>query len=167
MFNLRRRASGHVRADLWGPGAELSLLAARHSITSSAIASSVAGMIRPSAILRPLVRTITLLPALALGVAACQLVPVLMVRQSGERPERYAESLRFDTIPSSPILQACAKTVAPSPSMCSLNRMPGLALATIGASVALRTSSGSCRRSSPFSSIRSKAYRNVLSSWRR
>ena len=47
-----------------------------------------------------------------------------------------------------------------------LNRMPGLALATIDASAALRTSSGSRRRSSPFSSIRSKAYRNVLS-WRR
>src|SRR5262249_62030454 len=38
-----------------------------------------------------------------------------------------------------------------------LNRMPGLALATIDASVALRTSSGSRRRSSPFSSMRSKA----------
>src|SRR5262249_17073908 len=31
----------------------------------------------------------------------------------------------------------------------------------------LRTSIGSRRLSSPFSSIRSKAYRNVLSSWRR
>src|SRR5262249_44024985 len=52
-------------------------------------------------------------------------------------------------------------------SICSLNRMPGPALATIDASVALRTSSGSRRKSSPFSSIRSKAYRNVRSSWRR
>ena len=43
----------------------------------------------------------------------------------------------------------------------------GPALASTLASVALRTSSGSRRRSSPFSSIRSKAYRNVLSSWRR
>jgi hypothetical protein len=34
--------------------------------------------------------------------------------QSGERPERYAESFRFDTISSSPILQAWAKTVGPS-----------------------------------------------------
>ena len=51
--------------------------------------------------------------------------------------------------------------------VCSLNLMPGLALGTIDASVALRTSSGSRRRSSPFCSIRSKAYRNVLSSWRR
>src|SRR6516165_12158430 len=40
-------------------------------------------------------------------------------------------------MPSSPILHAWAKTVGPSPSICSLNRMPGLALATI-ASVALR-----------------------------
>src|SRR6516164_5627665 len=60
-------------------------------------------------------------------------------------------------MPSRPSLQAWAKTVGPSPSICSLNRMPGLALAaTIDASVALRTSSGSRRRSSPFSSIRSK-----------
>src|SRR5262249_47459804 len=51
--------------------------------------------------------------------------------------------------------------------MCSLNFIPGPALATIDASVALRTSSGSRRRSSPFNSIRSKANRNVLSSWRR
>jgi hypothetical protein len=43
----------------------------------------------------------------------------------------------------------------------------GAGLATIDANVALRTSSGSRRRSSPFSSIRSKAYRNVLSSSRR
>src|SRR5207302_7918872 len=40
-------------------------------------------------------------------------------------------------MPSSPILQAWAKTVGPSPSICSLNRMPGRALATIDASVAL------------------------------
>src|SRR4029450_5012200 len=46
-------------------------------------------------------------------------------------------------MPSSPILQAWAKTVGPSPSICSLNRMPEWALATIDASVALRTSSGS------------------------
>src|SRR5246127_1699362 len=42
-----------------------------------------------------------------------------------------------------------------------LNRMPGLALATIDASVALRTWSGSRRRSSPFNSIRSKAWRKA------
>src|SRR5262249_37305041 len=47
---------------------------------------------------------------------------------------------------SRPSLQAWAKTVGPSPSICSLNRMPGWALATIDASVALRTSSGSRRR---------------------
>jgi hypothetical protein len=39
-----------------------------------------------------------------------------ILSQSGERPERYIESLRFDTIPSSPILQAWAKTVGPAPS---------------------------------------------------
>src|SRR5262249_41187757 len=80
-----------------------------------------------------------------------------ILSQSGERPERYIESLRFDTIPSSPILQAWAKTVGPSPSMCSLKRRPRPALASILRSVALRTSSGSRRRSSPFSSMRSKA----------
>jgi putative tryptophan/tyrosine transport system substrate-binding protein len=47
--------------------------------------------------------------------------------------------------------------IFPSPSMCSLNRMPGPAFASIISSVALRFSSGSGRRSSPFSSIRSKA----------
>src|SRR5262245_48371910 len=49
---------------------------------------------------------------------------------------------RLDTMPSSPSLQAWAKTVGPSPSICSLNRMPELDLGTIDASVALRTSSG-------------------------
>src|SRR5215468_12384455 len=77
--------------------------------------------------------------------------------QSGERPERYIESLRFDTMPSSPILQAWAKTVGPSPSICSLKRRPRPALASILRSVALRTSTGSRRMSSPFNSIRSKA----------
>jgi hypothetical protein len=33
----------------------------------------------------------------------------LLLIQCGERPERYCESLRFDTMPSRPILQACAK----------------------------------------------------------
>src|SRR5262249_2913559 len=33
-------------------------------------------------------------------------------------------------MPSSPSLQAWAKTFGPSPSICSLNRMPGLALAS-------------------------------------
>src|SRR5262245_35935945 len=32
----------------------------------------------------------------------------LLLIQSGERPERYADALRFDTIPSRPILQAWA-----------------------------------------------------------
>src|SRR5262245_55481150 len=64
-------------------------------------------------------------------------------------------------MPSRPSLQAWAKTVGPSPSICSLNRMPGLALATVDASVALRTASGSRRRWSPFSSMWSKAYRNM------
>src|SRR5262249_24568875 len=53
-------------------------------------------------------------------------------------------------MPSRPSLQAWAKTVGPAPSICSLNLMPGAALPTIDASAALRTSSGSRRRSSPF-----------------
>jgi hypothetical protein len=48
--------------------------------------------------------------------------------QSGERLERQGESFRFDTMPSRPLLQAWANTVGPSPSMCSLNRMPGPAI---------------------------------------
>src|SRR5499433_1601128 len=78
-----------------------------------------------------------------------------ILSQSGERPERYIESFRFDTMPSSPILHAWAKTVGPSPSMCSLKRRPRPALASILRSVALRTSSGSRRISLPFNSIRS------------
>ena len=65
----------------------------------------------------------------------------------------YVEGQNIDIV-----LQAWAKTVGPSPSICSLNRMPGLAFAKITASVALRASSGSRRRSSPFSSSRSKAH---------
>jgi hypothetical protein len=34
----------------------------------------------------------------------------------------------FDTMPSAPSRQACAKTIAPSSTMCSLNRMPALVL---------------------------------------
>ena len=60
-----------------------------------------------------------------------------ILSQSGERPERYGEPFRFDTMPSSPSLHACRNTVSPSPSICSLNRMPGLALATMDARVAL------------------------------
>jgi hypothetical protein len=45
--------------------------------------------------------------------------------QCVERPELYRESLRFDTMPSNPSLQACLKTVGPSSSMCSLKRRPG------------------------------------------
>ena len=40
----------------------------------------------------------------------------LILSQSGERPERYVEPSRFDTIPSQPSLQACSKTISPSPS---------------------------------------------------
>jgi hypothetical protein len=35
----------------------------------------------------------------------------LNLSQSGERPDRYRDPSRFETIPSSPILQACWKTV--------------------------------------------------------
>src|SRR5207249_10615442 len=91
----------------------------------------------------------------------------LLLSQSGERPERYGESFRFDTMPSRPILQAWANTVEPSASMCSLSRRPDAARLNTDANVALLVSSGSRRRSSPFNSIRSKAYRNTLASWRR
>src|SRR5215470_5036946 len=48
--------------------------------------------------------------------------------RSEERPERYAESLRFETMPSRPILQVWAKTVGPSPSMCSFEPNVGAGL---------------------------------------
>ena len=37
------------------------------------------------------------------------LTDFLNLSQSGERPKRYVEPRRFDTIPSSPILQACSE----------------------------------------------------------
>src|SRR5260370_42608521 len=48
----------------------------------------------------------------------------LLLSQSGERPLRYGESFRFDTIPSSPILQAYSNTVGPSPTSISPFRLP-------------------------------------------
>jgi hypothetical protein len=33
--------------------------------------------------------------------------------QSDVRPDRYGEPSRFDTMPSSPILQACSNTMSP------------------------------------------------------
>src|SRR3984893_8059619 len=51
--------------------------------------------------------------------------------------------------------------------MCSFNRMPGTALASSVASIALRISSGSSRRSSTLSSMRSKAHMKTVSSYRR
>src|SRR6516162_6593862 len=73
-----------------------------------------------------------------------------------------ASRVAFDTIPSSPILQAWAKTVGPSPSMCSLNGMPGLALATIDATVALRISSGSRRIAVQFDQVEGVQERAVI-----
>jgi hypothetical protein len=88
----------------------------------------------------------------------------LDLTQCGERPELYGESRRLDTMPSRPSLQACSNTSTPSSSSrCSLNRRPGDAAASTSANVALRTASGSRRRSAQFSSIRSKAYRKTLS----
>src|SRR6516165_5062809 len=52
-----------------------------------------------------------------------------ILSQSGKRPEQWTESLRFETMLSRPSLETWAKTVGPSPSMCSLNRMPGPAFA--------------------------------------
>src|SRR5260370_26319014 len=52
-------------------------------------------------------------------------------------------------MPSRPILQACANTVGPSASMCSLSRRPGAARLNTDANVAFLVSSGSRRRSSP------------------
>src|SRR5262249_42055618 len=81
--------------------------------------------------------------------------------QSFHRPERERGPSRFDTIPSSPILQAWRKTNSPSWARCSFRRSPGRLLRSRLASVALRVSSGSRRRSWPSSSRRSKAERKT------
>jgi hypothetical protein len=60
------------------------------------------------------------------------------------RPERYVEPSRFETMPSQPSLQACAKTISPLPTMCSLSAIPSDGLRSSSwASPALRTSIGS------------------------
>jgi hypothetical protein len=40
----------------------------------------------------------------------------LTLSQCGERPERYAEPSRLETMPSQPSLHACLNTMSPSPS---------------------------------------------------
>jgi hypothetical protein len=52
-------------------------------------------------------------------------------------------------MPSKPSLQAWLKMVSPSPSICSFHRRPGPTLTSRDRSVALRTSRGSRRKSSP------------------
>jgi hypothetical protein len=59
--------------------------------------------------------------------------------QSREGPDLYGGLSRFDTIPSSPSLQACRNTVAPSASVCSLNTIPSGFRASSLASFALRS----------------------------
>ncbi len=49
-------------------------------------------------------------------------LPTLIQTRHG--PDRYVLSIRLETIPSAPSRHACAKTIAPSSAMCSLNRMP-------------------------------------------
>src|SRR5438552_19156778 len=41
-----------------------------------------------------------------------------------DRPERYCEPSRFDTMPSQPSLQACSKRMSPSPSENSFKTIP-------------------------------------------
>src|SRR5262249_15300775 len=60
-------------------------------------------------------------------------------------------------MPSSPILQAWRNTLSPSWARCSVRRSPGRVPRSRLASVALRVSIGSRRRSWPSSSSRSKA----------
>jgi hypothetical protein len=56
---------------------------------------------------------------------------------------------RFDTIPSRPIMQACRNTTAPSSAVCSLKISAACARANSFSSFALRSLSGSVRRSLP------------------
>jgi hypothetical protein len=48
----------------------------------------------------------------------------LTLIQSRDGPERYGAVIRFDTMPSRPMRQACWNTSAPSPSVWSLRTMP-------------------------------------------
>jgi hypothetical protein len=63
----------------------------------------------------------------------------------------------FDTMPSAPSRQACAKTIGPSSAMCSLSRMPASVLRNRCASAAFRSRNRGLRISSPSCSTRSKA----------
>jgi hypothetical protein len=48
----------------------------------------------------------------------------LTLSQCADRPGRYGEPRRFDTMPSQPSAQACWKMAAPSPLKCLLKAMP-------------------------------------------
>src|SRR3954463_15660038 len=52
----------------------------------------------------------------------------LNFNQSGGRPERYVEPKRLETMPSSPILQACANTMSPGCVRWGVELHPRLAL---------------------------------------
>jgi hypothetical protein len=54
------------------------------------------------------------------NLRAAGLAGFLTLIQHCDRPERYGKSRRFETMPSSPIKQACLKMMAPSPARCSL-----------------------------------------------
>jgi hypothetical protein len=86
-------------------------------------------------------------PARALRIAG--LSGFFTLIQSRDGPDRQGALSRFDTMPSSPNLQACWNTVAPSSSVCSLNTMPAVEPASSRASFALRSTSGKGLRSSP------------------
>ena len=49
---------------------------------------------------------------------------VLLKSQSGERPDRYREPPRFETIPSKPIRPICRSIGSLQRSNCSFNRIP-------------------------------------------
>jgi hypothetical protein len=51
-------------------------------------------------------------------IADTQQPEFFILSRSGERPERNVESFRFDTMPSSPNLQAWRNTISPSSCFC-------------------------------------------------
>ena len=69
-------------------------------------------------------------------------------------------------MPSQPSLQACSKRISPSPSKNSFKTIPGCGPRTSFASLRLRYSMDERRKSSPSSSIRSKAIRMASPPWR-
>jgi hypothetical protein len=70
--------------------------------------------------------------------------------QTRHGPDRYVLSNFFSTKPSAPSRHACAKTIGPSSTMCSLNRMPASVLRNSRTSAAFEEWQKAQIREGPF-----------------